>query len=155
MKIIKEYQTERKDRKLIQRACTQLNRPSDQLIDNHGEFQALCDDHEELQEANRLLYNAKVETTPELKQKHVPINDIKYSKQKVKEWLKTVLQSVLYLGLNVQTQFKIRRICMESSEHNWANISEAICSQKLLFGKQASQTLFFQNILTNPIISQI
>ena len=48
MKIIREYQTERKDRKLIELACTQLNRPSDQLIDNHGEFQALCDDHEEL-----------------------------------------------------------------------------------------------------------
>ena len=37
--IIKEYQKERKDRKLIQLSCTQLNRPSDQLIENHGEFQ--------------------------------------------------------------------------------------------------------------------
>lgn len=30
MKIIKEYQTEREDRNLIELACTQLNRPSDQ-----------------------------------------------------------------------------------------------------------------------------
>ena len=34
---------------------------------------------------------------------------------------------------------------MESSEHNWANISETICPEMLVF----------QNILTNPIISQI
>ena len=42
---------------------------------------------------------------------------------------------------------------MESSEHNWANISETICCQFL-----ASRPLgrcSFQNILTNPIISQI
>ena len=44
---------------------------------------------------------------------------------------------------------------MESSEHNWANISETICPKVLIFGEQASWTLFFQNILTNPIISQI
>ena len=37
---------------------------------------------------------------------------------------------------------------MESSEHNWANISETICPEMLVFGKQAC-------ILTNPIISQI
>lgn len=59
MKIIREYQTERKDRKLIELACTQLNRPSDQLIDNHGEFQALCDDHEELQEAGTWLLESQ------------------------------------------------------------------------------------------------
>ena len=34
---------------------------------------------------------------------------------------------------------------MESSEHNWANISETICPEMLVFG----------NILTNPIISLI
>ena len=28
-----------------------------------------------------------------------------------------------------------RRICMESSEHNWANISETICAERLVFGK--------------------
>ena len=40
---------------------------------------------------------------------------------------------------------------MEFSQHNWDNISETICSQMLIFGKQASWTLFFQNTLTNPI----
>ena len=44
---------------------------------------------------------------------------------------------------------------MESSEHIWANISETICPKLLIFGEQASWTLFFQNSLTNPIISQI
>ena len=44
---------------------------------------------------------------------------------------------------------------MESSQHNWANISETICPELLIFGEQASWTLFFQNSLTNPIISQI
>ena len=39
------------------------------------------------------------------------------------------------LGLNVWTQAKFRRICMESSEHNWANISETICPEMLVFGK--------------------
>lgn len=34
--------------------------------------------------------NVKIETMPQVKQKEVPINDIKDSKQKVKEWLKTV-----------------------------------------------------------------
>ena len=37
--------------------------------------------------------------------------------------------------LNV-TQAKFRRICMESSKHNWANISETICPTMLIFGKQ-------------------
>ena len=44
---------------------------------------------------------------------------------------------------------------MEFCKHNWATISETICRQMLIFGKQASWTLFFQNILTNPIISEI
>ena len=52
-------------------------------------------------------------------------------------------------------QAKFRSICMESSQHNWANISETICPELLIFGEKASWTLFFQNILTNPIISQI
>ena len=39
------------------------------------------------------------------------------------------------LGLNVSTQVKFRRICMESSEHNWANISETICPEMLVLGK--------------------
>ena len=29
-------------------------------------------------------------------------------------------------GHNLMTQVKFRRICMESSEHNWYNISETI-----------------------------
>ena len=44
---------------------------------------------------------------------------------------------------------------MEFCKHNWATISETICPQMLIFGKQASWTLSFQNILTNPIISEI
>ena len=43
----------------------------------------------------------------------------------------------------------------ESSEHNWANISEKICPEMLVFGKWAFWMLFFQKILTNPIISLI
>ena len=52
MNIVKEYLKERKDRKLIELACTQLNRVWNQLIKNHGEFQALCDNDEELHEAD-------------------------------------------------------------------------------------------------------
>ena len=52
MNIIKEYLKERKDRKLIELACTQLNRVWNQLIENHGEFQSLCDNDEELHEAD-------------------------------------------------------------------------------------------------------
>ena len=44
---------------------------------------------------------------------------------------------------------------MEFSKHNWATISETIFPEMLIFGKQASWALFFQNILTNPIISKI
>ena len=36
-----------------------------------------------------------------------------------------------------------RRICMESSEHNWANIAETICPEMLVFGKLASWMLLF------------
>ena len=39
------------------------------------------------------------------------------------------------LGLNVKTQVKFRGICMESSQHNWANTSETICPEMLVFGK--------------------
>ena len=44
---------------------------------------------------------------------------------------------------------------MEFSKYNWATISETICPEMLIFDKKASWTLFFQNILTNPIISEI
>ena len=60
------------------------------------------------------------------------------------------------LGLNVMTQVKFRRICMESSEHNWPNVSETICPTMLVFDNKASWMFSgFRNILTNPIISQI
>ena len=59
MNIIKEYLKERKDRKLIELACTQLNRAWEQLIENHREFQALCDDDEELQEADTWLLESQ------------------------------------------------------------------------------------------------
>ena len=51
MNIIKEYLKERKDRKLLELACTQLDRAWEQLIENHRAFQALCDDDQDLQEA--------------------------------------------------------------------------------------------------------
>ena len=44
---------------------------------------------------------------------------------------------------------KFRRICMESSEYNWANILETICPEMLVFGKKAFWMLFVQNIPTN------
>ena len=59
MNIIKEYLKERKDRKLINLACTQLNRVWEQLIENHKEFQALCEEHEDLQEANTSYWSLK------------------------------------------------------------------------------------------------
>ena len=44
VKIIKEYLKERKDRKLFELVCTQLNRSWEQSIENHREFQALCEE---------------------------------------------------------------------------------------------------------------
>ena len=44
---------------------------------------------------------------------------------------------------------------MESSEHNWTNISETISPEMLVFGEKASWMLFFMNILINPIISKV
>ena len=43
---------------------------------------------------------------------------------------------------------------MESSKHNWANMSETICPEMLVFGSRPLGRCSFQNILTNPIISQ-
>lgn len=59
MNIVKEYLKERKDRKLIGLVCTQLNRAWDQLIENHGELQALCDDDEEMHEADTWLLESQ------------------------------------------------------------------------------------------------
>ena len=44
---------------------------------------------------------------------------------------------------------------MESSEHNWANISKTICHEMLVLARRSLGYGSFQNILTNPIISQI
>ena len=41
---------------------------------------------------------------------------------------------------------------MEFSKHYWAKILEIICPEMLIFGKYAFWTLFFHNILTNPVI---
>ena len=38
----------------------------------------------------------------------------------------------LFFGSTPQ---KIRRVCMEFSEYNWATISETICREMLIFGK--------------------
>ena len=44
---------------------------------------------------------------------------------------------------------------MESSEHNYANISETIFPEMLVLEGRPLGCCSFQNILTNPIISQI
>ena len=44
---------------------------------------------------------------------------------------------------------------MESSEHNWANISETICPEMQVLASRPLGCCSFQNILTNPIFSQI
>ena len=44
---------------------------------------------------------------------------------------------------------------MESSEHSGAHISSPICTNSLIFNKGTIFFLFFLNMLTNPIISQI
>ena len=49
-------------------------------------------------------------------------------------WLHTN-PSKSYLVPNLMKQAKFRRICMESSQHNWANISETIWPELLIFGE--------------------
>ena len=44
---------------------------------------------------------------------------------------------------------------MESEEHNGAYISPTICTNRLIFDKGAFIILFFLNMLTNPMTSQI
>ena len=58
------------------------------------------------------------------------------------------------LSLNVQSQVKFTRICMES-EHNWADISRGICPECQFLTSRPLGCYSFQDILTNPIISQI
>ena len=50
---------------------------------------------------------------------------------------------------------KFRGTFVDSSEQNRASISETICLEILVFGKQTIQMLFYQNILTNPLTSEI
>ena len=40
---------------------------------------------------------------------------------------------------------------MELSEYNWANISETICPEMLIFGKQASWTLFYDPYIYHSV----
>ena len=48
-------------------------------------------------------------------------------------FLENFIQTLLnFFGL---TPKKIRRVCMEFSEYNWATISETICPEMLIFGK--------------------
>ena len=47
--------------------------------------------------------------------------------------LENSIQTLLnFLGVDPK---KIRRVCMEFSEYNWATISETICPEVLIFGK--------------------
>ena len=50
---------------------------------------------------------------------------------------------------------QIITLTMETSEHNVAYISWPNCTNRLIFGKGAFLILFFLDMLTNPIISQI
>ena len=43
---------------------------------------------------------------------------------------------------------------MESSEHNWAHISETICPEMLAFGEQASWMLLFSEYLDKSQAAQ-
>ena len=43
--------------------------------------------------------------------------------------------SVFQGSLLGSTPQKIRRVCMECSEYNWATNSETICPEMLIFGK--------------------
>ena len=48
---------------------------------------------------------------------------------------------------NVKTQGKFRRICVESLEHNWANISETICPQNANFWQVSVFDVVFSDYL--------
>ena len=56
---IDEYLKSRKSRKLIELAVTQLNRALEQLIENHKEFQTMCSDDKELQDADTWLIESQ------------------------------------------------------------------------------------------------
>ena len=44
------------------------------------------------------------------------------------------LFALLHLLLTA-SKLKFKRICIELSEQNWANISETVCPEMLVFGK--------------------
>lgn len=56
---INEYLEAGKNRKLIELALTQLNRAWEQLIKNHKEFETLCSDDKELQDADTWLLESQ------------------------------------------------------------------------------------------------
>lgn len=56
---INEYLEAGKNRKLIELALTQLNRAWEQLIENHKEFETLCSDDKELQDADTWLLESQ------------------------------------------------------------------------------------------------
>ena len=58
-------------------------------------------------------------------------------------------------GLAPHEPKQIQRTFVDSSEQNRASISETICLEILVFGQQTIQMLFYQNILTNPLTSEI
>ena len=58
------------------------------------------------------------------------------------------------LVLSVMNWVEFRRICMESSEHKWANIPKKIFPGMLIFAKYASWMLFFHNTPKNLVILQ-
>ena len=70
-------------------------------------------------------------------------------------WLHAKPSKFDLVPISVMNWVKLRKICMELSEHNWADISKAICTGMLIFGKWAFWMLFFHNTPKNRIISQI
>ena len=46
--------------------------------------------------------------------------------------------------LNVRDRSKMRRACMEPSEHKGANISQPNCNKMLIFGKRVFFVMFFR-----------
>ena len=54
--------------------------------------------------------------------------------------------------VNVMIQAKFRSICMESSVQTGAYIHPTICTNRLIFGKEAFFIFLFLNMLTNLII---
>ena len=59
------------------------------------------------------------------------------------------------MGLTLRTKVISKRICMGSSEHNLGNISSLIGGKMLNFGMEAFFIMFFLDITTKLVISQI